>query len=64
MLRKIESGKIKCFLRFLIAIIGSECKKKRQISLYMVQLYFKSKIKKDDLKSFTFINLYIGAKFG
>jgi hypothetical protein len=44
-LREIESGKIKCFLRFLIAIIGPECKKKRQISLYMVQLYLKVKNK-------------------
>jgi hypothetical protein len=33
-LRKIESGKIKCFLRFFIAIIGPEFKKKHQISIH------------------------------
>ncbi len=33
-LRKIKSGKIKYFLRFLIAITGPEFKKKRQISTH------------------------------
>jgi hypothetical protein len=33
-LREIESGKIKCFLRFLIAITGPEFKKKCQISTH------------------------------